>query len=75
MNHLHGQHGKPSDHNAFGAQWWEQHYQGRGTGSGAPSPQLVAELTGHPVGTALENTVFADVTPVRPSFGETTSMN
>ena len=41
------------DH-AFGAQWWEQHYQEQGAGQGAPSPHLVAELTGLPVGTALD---------------------
>lgn len=39
---------------AFGSQWWEQHYQGQGTGRGVPSPHLVAELAGRPVGAALD---------------------
>jgi 2-polyprenyl-3-methyl-5-hydroxy-6-metoxy-1,4-benzoquinol methylase len=43
-----------ADDPAFGSQWWEQHYQGQETGRGAPSPHMVAELTGWPVGTALD---------------------
>ena len=39
---------------AFGSQWWEQHYQRQGTGRGVPSPHMVAELAGLPVGTALD---------------------
>jgi trans-aconitate methyltransferase len=39
---------------AFGPQWWEDHYQGHRTGHDAPSPQMVAEVTGLPVGTALD---------------------
>jgi SAM-dependent methyltransferase len=43
-----------ADHPAFGSQWWEQHYQGQAPGRGAPSPHLVAELTGLTAGTALD---------------------
>ncbi len=45
-----------ADDPAFGSQWWEQHYrgQGQGTGRGVPSPHMVAELTGLPVGAALD---------------------
>ncbi|HYQ67651.1 class I SAM-dependent methyltransferase [Actinophytocola sp.] len=39
---------------AFGPQWWEDHYQGHRTAHDAPSPQLVAEVTGLPAGTALD---------------------
>ncbi len=39
---------------AFGSEWWEQHYQETGAGRGAPSPHLAAEVTGLPVGTALD---------------------
>lgn len=39
---------------AFGSQWWEHHYQENAPRRGMPSPQLVAELTGLPVGTALD---------------------
>src|SRR5512139_1807849 len=46
-------HGSEDDP-AFGSQWWEQHYQGQATGPGAPSPHMVAELTGLPVGAALD---------------------
>lgn len=43
-----------ADDPAFGSQWWEQHYQGQGTGRGVPSPHMVAELTDLPVGRALD---------------------
>jgi SAM-dependent methyltransferase len=43
-----------ADHPAFGSQWWEQHYQGHEAARGAPGPHMVAELTGLPVGTALD---------------------
>jgi 2-polyprenyl-3-methyl-5-hydroxy-6-metoxy-1,4-benzoquinol methylase len=43
-----------ADPPAFGSQWWEQHYQGHAAGQGIPSPQLVAEFTGVPGGTALD---------------------
>lgn len=48
-----------TDDPAFGSQWWERHYQKQhdqeqGTGHGAPSPHLASELTGLPVGTALD---------------------
>ena len=46
--------GTQAGQSAFGSQWWEQHYQGRDAGRGVPSPHLVAELTGLPVGSALE---------------------
>lgn len=49
-----GQGGEQADESAFGPHWWEQHYQGQGTGRGVPSPHLVAELTGLPAGTALD---------------------
>lgn len=39
---------------AFGSQWWEQHYQEHGTGRHVPSPHLVAEVGGLPVGAALD---------------------
>jgi 2-polyprenyl-3-methyl-5-hydroxy-6-metoxy-1,4-benzoquinol methylase len=39
---------------AFGSQWWEHHYQEKASGQGLPNSQLVAELTGLPVGTALD---------------------
>lgn len=42
------------DHAAFGAQWWENHYQEGTSCTGEPSPLLVAELTGLPAGTALD---------------------
>jgi SAM-dependent methyltransferase len=42
------------DHAAFGARWWEDHYRGHPTRPGAPSPQLVAEVTGLPAGAALD---------------------
>jgi 2-polyprenyl-3-methyl-5-hydroxy-6-metoxy-1,4-benzoquinol methylase len=52
---LHDQHeSQPADHPAFGPQWWEHHYQGHATGHDSPNPQLVAEVTGHPVGAALD---------------------
>ncbi len=51
MSHRHDQH---PDHSAFGPQWWEHHYQEHGAGHGSPSPQLVAEVTGLPAGTALD---------------------
>jgi len=44
----------PGSDPAFGAQWWEQHYQGEGSGTGAPSPPLVADLAGLPSGSALD---------------------
>ena len=43
-----------ADDPAFGSQWWEHHYQGQGKEPGLPSPHLMAELRGLPVGTALE---------------------
>src|SRR5512139_3662627 len=45
-----------ADDPAFGSQWWERHYrgQGQGAGRGVPSPHMMAELTGLPVGTALD---------------------
>jgi 2-polyprenyl-3-methyl-5-hydroxy-6-metoxy-1,4-benzoquinol methylase len=39
---------------AFDPHWWESHYREHAAGAGAPGPQLVAELTGHPAGTALD---------------------
>jgi SAM-dependent methyltransferase len=39
---------------AFGSQWWERHHQENASGPGQPNPQLVAELTGLPPGTALD---------------------
>jgi trans-aconitate methyltransferase len=55
MSERHDQHGSQhADHPAFGPQWWEHHYQGYPTGHGSPSPQLVAEVTGLPVGAALD---------------------
>jgi len=39
---------------AFDPQWWEHHYQDHKTGHDAPSPQLVTEVTGLPIGTALD---------------------
>lgn len=38
----------------FDAQWWEQHYQEQTSRGSAPSPHLVAELSGLPAGTALD---------------------
>lgn len=38
----------------FGSQWWEHHYQESPSGRSLPNPQLVAELTDLPVGTALD---------------------
>lgn len=43
-----------AEESAFGSQWWEQHYQGQGPGRGVPSPHMVAELAGLPVGKALD---------------------
>ncbi|PZG24424.1 SAM-dependent methyltransferase [Micromonospora craterilacus] len=43
-----------ADHPAFSARWWEQHYQGHPGGQGSPSPQLIAEVTDLPAGTALD---------------------
>ncbi len=43
-----------ADHPAFGSQWWEQHYRDREPGHSPPSPHLVDELAGLPVGTALD---------------------
>jgi 2-polyprenyl-3-methyl-5-hydroxy-6-metoxy-1,4-benzoquinol methylase len=43
-----------AEHAAFGSQWWEQHYQGQEPGRSAPSPHLVAGLTGRRPGTALD---------------------
>jgi 2-polyprenyl-3-methyl-5-hydroxy-6-metoxy-1,4-benzoquinol methylase len=43
-----------ADRPAFGSEWWEQHYQAQEPGRGVPSPQMVAELTGVPVGLALD---------------------
>ncbi|MER7890147.1 class I SAM-dependent methyltransferase [Micromonospora sp. NPDC094482] len=55
MDKVHGQQGSPhAEHPAFGPQWWEQHYQEHAVTHGSPSPQLVAELTGLPVGSALD---------------------
>jgi trans-aconitate methyltransferase len=39
---------------AFDADWWEQHYQGHGTGHHAPGRHLVAELADEEPGTALD---------------------
>jgi 2-polyprenyl-3-methyl-5-hydroxy-6-metoxy-1,4-benzoquinol methylase len=41
-------------HGDFSGEWWERHYQEHGTGPAEPSPQVVAELTGVPGGTALD---------------------
>lgn len=51
MNELDDQH---AGHRAFGAEWWEDHYQDRATGPGSPNPHLVAEVTGLPAGSALD---------------------
>ncbi|GGM48085.1 class I SAM-dependent methyltransferase [Dactylosporangium sucinum] len=40
---------------SFDPQWWEQHYREHAPHDhGSPSPQLVAEVTGLPAGTALD---------------------
>ena len=39
---------------AFGAGWWEQHYQGQEPGRGVSSPHLQAELSDLRPGTALD---------------------
>lgn len=39
---------------AFGSEWWEHHYQENASGQGLPNSHMVAELTGLPVGTALD---------------------
>ncbi|MEV1329263.1 class I SAM-dependent methyltransferase [Micromonospora costi] len=44
----------PEDQPAFGPQWWEQHYRSHPTGHDSPGPQLVAEASGLPAGTALD---------------------
>ncbi|MEO3924830.1 class I SAM-dependent methyltransferase [Micromonosporaceae bacterium B7E4] len=55
MSEPHDQHGSPhADHPAFGPQWWERHYQEHPAMHGSPSPQLVAEVTGLPIGSALD---------------------
>jgi SAM-dependent methyltransferase len=55
MSKLHDQHGPPpADHAVFGPRWWEDHYRGQAPGHHPPSPQLVAEVAGHPVGSALD---------------------
>lgn len=55
MNKPHGQHGSPhADHPAFGPQWWEHHYQEHPAKHDSPSPQLVAEVTALPAGSALD---------------------
>lgn len=45
---------EPAGDAAFGSHWWERHYQGQARGRGVPSPHMVAELEGLPVGTALD---------------------
>jgi trans-aconitate methyltransferase len=55
MNKPHDQPGSQhADHPAFGPQWWEHHYQGHAIGHDSPNPQLVAEVTGRPLGAALD---------------------
>jgi trans-aconitate methyltransferase len=39
---------------SFSPRWWEDHYQGQPVKHGAPSPQLVAEVSELPAGTALD---------------------
>ncbi|GAA1620509.1 class I SAM-dependent methyltransferase [Catellatospora bangladeshensis] len=51
MSHRHDPHPEPQ---AFGPQWWEDHYRQHGAGHGAPSPQLVAEVADLPAGSALD---------------------
>jgi 2-polyprenyl-3-methyl-5-hydroxy-6-metoxy-1,4-benzoquinol methylase len=46
--------GEQAGDRAFGPGWWEQHYAGAGAGHAPASPQLVAEIRGMPVGTALD---------------------
>ncbi|PWR04961.1 SAM-dependent methyltransferase [Micromonospora acroterricola] len=55
MSRPHDEHGSPhADHPPFGPQWWERHYQEYAARHGSPSPQLVAEVTGLPAGSALD---------------------
>jgi 2-polyprenyl-3-methyl-5-hydroxy-6-metoxy-1,4-benzoquinol methylase len=55
MSTRHDQHDSPrAEHSAFGPQWWEHHYREHAAKHGSPSPQLVAEVTGLPAGSALD---------------------
>lgn len=48
------EHPSQHEHPAFDADWWEEHYRAGASVSTEPSPVLVDELSGLPVGTALE---------------------
>ncbi|MCO1597498.1 class I SAM-dependent methyltransferase [Micromonospora sp. RHAY321] len=55
MSKPHDHPGSPhAEHAAFDPQWWEHHYREHPAKHQSPSPQLVAEVTGLPAGSALD---------------------